>query len=123
MRDDQGAPMIAIRAATATLTVVMFAMIGLSMATGDFAAEGETILDLAWGRMSLVDLYVGVFLIFGWVILREKHLWVAILWLPVFIVLGHGGTALYATIAAFRSADVKAFLLGARAPDATASGQ
>ena len=107
--------MIAIRIFTITLTAVMFAAIGLSMATGDFADEGSMILDLAWGRMSLIDLYVGIALIFGWVALREEELWVALLWLPVFIVLGNAGTALYAAIAAMRTNDVRSFLLGSRA--------
>ncbi len=107
--------MIAIRIFTIALTAVMFAAIGLSMATGDFADEGSMILDLAWGRMSLIDLYVGIALIFGWVALREEKLWVALLWLPVFIVLGNAGTALYAAIAAMRTNDVRSFLLGSRA--------
>ncbi len=107
--------MTAIRITTIALTAVMFAAIGYSIATGDFADEGSTILDLAWGRMTLIDLYVGIALVFGWVVLREQKLWVALVWLPVFIVLGNAGTALYAFIAAMRSDDVRGFLLGARA--------
>jgi hypothetical protein len=107
--------MVVIRIVTIILTAVMFAAIGLSIATGDFADEGSTILDLAWGRMSLIDLYVGIALIFGWVVLREEKLWAALLWLPVFIVLGNAGTALYAAIAALRTNDVRTFLLGTRA--------
>ncbi|MBW2472191.1 MAG: DUF1475 family protein [Deltaproteobacteria bacterium] len=97
------------------LTVIMFVAIAIATATGDFGEEGSLLLDAPWGRMTLIDLYVGVALIFGWVILRERKLWVALLWLPVFVVLGHGGTALYAALAAFRSDDVEQFLLGWRA--------
>ena len=107
--------MIAIRTTALALTLVMFGAIAVSAATGTFADEGSQILDLAWGRMSLIDLYVGVALLWGWVALREERLWVALAWLPVFVVLGHGGTALYATIASFRADDVRTFLLGARA--------
>lgn len=107
--------MTGIRVFTMILTAVMLASIGVSMATGDFAEEGRWILENPWGRMSLIDIYVGVALISGWILLRERSPWTLVLWLPVFIVLGHGGTALYATIAAFRSSDVKQFLLGARA--------
>ena len=109
--------MTAIRAFTVALTVIMFVAIGVSMATGDFAEEGSAILDSAWGRMTLIDLYVGVALVFGWVLLRERNPWVAVAWLPLFIVLGHGGTALYAAVAAFRTEDVESFLLGWRAKD------
>ena len=107
--------MTAIRITTLALTAIMFAAIGWSIATGDFADEGSTILDLAWGRMTLIDLYVGIALIFGWAVLWEQKLWVALLWLPVFIVLGNAGTALYAAVASMRTNDVRAFLLGARA--------
>jgi len=107
--------MTGIRVFTLSLTVVMFVSIGIAVATGDFGEEGSWILENPWGRMSLIDVYVGVALISGWVFLRERSPWTLVLWLPVFIILGHGGTALYATIAAFRSSDVKKFLLGARA--------
>lgn len=107
--------MTAIRITTTFLTVVMFVMIVVSMATGDFSAESDTLLGLAWGRMSLVDLYVGIALLFGWVVIREERFWVAIAWLAVFIVLGNAGTALYAAIASFRSPDVQSFLLGRHA--------
>lgn len=106
--------MLPIRIVTVLLTIVMFAAIGVSAVTGEFGDEGSQILDLAWGRMTLIDLYVGVALLWGWVLLRERRVWVALAWLPVFIVLGHAGTALYAAIASFRSEDVRGFLLGAR---------
>ncbi len=107
--------MTGIRVFTVALALIMFAAIAVSIATGDFAEEGSPILENPWGRMTLIDLYVGVALIFGWVILREERGWVALAWLPVFIVLGHGGTALYAAIAAFRTDDIPSFLLGWRA--------
>ncbi len=106
--------MTTIRVLTVGLTVVMFGAIALSMATGDFSGEGSWILDHPWGRMTLIDLYVGVALFAGWVFLRERSPWVALAWLPVFVVLGNAGTALYAAIAAFRTDDIRAFLLGSR---------
>jgi hypothetical protein len=107
--------MVAIRIVTVTLTVIMFAAIVVAMTTGDFGSEGSWILDNPWGRMSLIDIYVGIALFAGWVFLRERSPWVAVLWIPAFVVLGNAGTALYAAIAAFRTDDIRAFLLGARA--------
>lgn len=107
--------MMAIRALAVALTVVMFGAIMVAAATGDFGEEGAWLLDHAWGRMTLIDLYVGIVLFSGWVVLREQNLWVAILWVPVFVVLGNAGTALYVAIAAFRTDDVRTFLLGVRA--------
>ena len=106
--------MIAIRVFTTMLTVVLFAAIGLSIATGNIGDEDRWILDNPWGRMSLLDIYGGVALIAGWVVLREKYPWSVVLWLPVFVLLGHAGTALYASIAAFRAGNIRYFLLGAR---------
>lgn len=107
--------MVTIRIITVVLTVVMFAAIVVATATGDFSSEGSWILDNPWGRMSLIDIYVGIALFAGWVFLRERSPWVAVLWLPAFVVLGNAGTALYAAIAAFRTDDIRTFLLGARA--------
>ena len=107
--------MTAIRIFTVGLTVVMVAAIFVSMATGDFSGEGSWLLDHPWGRMTLIDLYVSIALFAAWVFLRERSPWTAVLWLPAFVILGSGGTALYAAIASFRSDDVRSFLLGARA--------
>ena len=106
--------MVAIRILTVALTIVMFAAIVVAMTTGDFSGEGSWILENPWGRMSLIDIYVGIALFAGWVFLREGSAWVAVLWLPVFVILGNAGTALYAAIVAFRADDIRSFLLGAR---------
>ena len=106
--------MVAIRIVTVALTIVMFAAIVVAMTTGDFSGEGSWILENPWGRMSLIDIYVGIALFAGWVFLREGSAWVAVLWLPVFVILGNAGTALYAAIVAFRADDIRSFLLGAR---------
>jgi len=106
--------MTVIRVTATAITVVMVASIALAMATGDFVDEGGWILDHAWGRMTLIDLYAGLVLFAGWVILREKRVAAVLLWIPAFIVLGNAATALYAAIAAFRSSDIRQFLLGAR---------
>jgi hypothetical protein len=107
--------MMAIRVFATILTAVLFVAIGISVATGNISVEGRWILENPWGRMSLLDIYGGVALLAGWVVLREKHPWSVVLWLPLFVVLGHAGTALYASIAAYRSDDIRHFLLGARA--------
>lgn len=107
--------MIAIRIVTVALTVGMFAAIVVAMVMGDFSGEGSWILENPWGRMSLIDIYVGIALFAGWVFLREGSPWVVVLWLPAFVILGNAGTALYAAIAAFRTDDIRSFLLGARA--------
>ena len=55
--------MTGIRVFTVTLTVVMFVAIGVSIASGSITEEGRLLLDTAWGRMSLLDIYVGAALV------------------------------------------------------------
>ena len=65
--------MVAIRIVTVALTIVMFAAIVVAMTTGDFSGEGSWILENPWGRMSLIDIYVGIALFAGWVFLRGSR--------------------------------------------------
>ncbi len=83
----------------------------MAFATGDFAAEGSQIVGLAWGRMSLIDLYVGAALVGGWIAHRERS-WPRILaWWVALIVLGHLASAIYVVVAA-RSSDWTTFWSG-----------
>lgn len=103
--------MQAIRVVTGLAAVVMGLAIVYGMVSGDFGAEGGEILDLAWGRVMLIDLYVGLALFAGWVLIRERSL-VVVPWLVAFVLLGNFATALYAFVAAFRSDSVGEFLTG-----------
>ena len=103
--------MQAIRILTGALTVVMVATIGYGMVAGSFGEEGGEILDLAWGRVTLIDLYVGLALFGGWIVLRERSV-VALPWLIALVFLGNLATAFYAFLAAMRSDTVGSFLTG-----------
>ena len=103
--------MSVIRIVSAILTIAMAATIAYGFASGDFGDEGSTILDLAWGRVTLIDLYVGLALFAAWVWLREGPRR-AIPWLIGFVVLGNLASALYALIAARRTDSVEEFLVG-----------
>ncbi len=106
--------MRAIRVVSAAMAVVMAATIVYGFAAGDFGDEGGMILDLAWGRVTLIDLYVGLVLFGGWIVLRERGP-IALAWIAGLVVLGNLTAAVYAFIAAMRSETVPTFLLG---PDA-----
>ena len=62
---------------------------------GDFAGEGAELLDLAWGRVSLVDIYTGVFVFAAWILWREGSMRRAVPWLALLLVLGNFGIAPY----------------------------
>ncbi len=108
--------MRAIRVVTGVAAIVMAATIVYGFVSGDFGEEGGAILDLAWGRVTLIDLYVGLVLFGGWILLRERSA-VALPWLLSLVVLGNLAAAVYALRAAMRTESVAVFLLGASAPD------
>ena len=83
---------------------------------GNFSGEGSLLLDMPWGIVSLVDLYVGFILFSGWIIYREKAVLPSILWVVLMMVLGFWAGALYTFLALQRSrGDWKRFWLGKRA--------
>lgn len=101
-----------IRIVAGLLTAIMLGTVIYGFVAGSFGDEGAAILDLAWGRVTLIDLYVGVALFTGWVALRERSVFPVVLWLVAFVVLGNLATAGYALIASLRAATAEEFLLG-----------
>lgn len=99
--------------------VGLLAMTGIlifAFATGDFGAEGQKLLAMPWGIVSLVDLYVGFALFSGWIIYREKSPWVAAVWVVLMMTLGFWAGSLYALLALQASQnDWKRFWLGKHA--------
>ena len=113
--------MRALRATTGLLTAVMAVTIAYGFAAGSFSDEGGTILDLAWGRVTLIDLYVGLALFGGWIVLRERS-WRAVPWLIALVFLGNLATAAYAFLAAVRADSTGEVLTGRAEPLEQASG-
>jgi hypothetical protein len=69
------------------LAIGFTALAGWASFRGDFGAEFGAITAMPWGRVSLVDLYLG-FLIYGFFVwLVEDRLSIRLLWLvPVFFI-------------------------------------
>jgi hypothetical protein len=96
--------------------LAMTAVLIYGFTAGDFLAEGSQLLDMPWGIVSLVDLYVGFTLFSGWIIYREKALLPSLIWVILMMVLGFWAGALYTFIALQRSGgDWQRFWLGKRA--------
>jgi len=84
-------------------------------AVGNFAEEGNVLLSMPWGIVSLVDLYVGFILFSGWIVYREKSLARSIVWVFFVMVLGFFTASLYTLIALQTSGgDWKRFWMGNR---------
>lgn len=83
---------------------------------GDFSAEGNLLLSMPWGIVSIVDLYVGFALFSGWIIYREESLSRALIWVVAMLVLGFFAGALYTLVALYTSnGDWKRFWMGEKA--------
>ncbi|MFN8596503.1 MAG: DUF1475 family protein [Anaerolineae bacterium] len=83
---------------------------------GNFSAEGDQLLAMPWGVVSLVDLYVGFTLFSGWIVYREPSWLARIVWVVLMMTLGNWTAALYVFIALQRSGgDWKKFWLGSKA--------
>ena len=94
-------------------TLVMFFTLMYGFIYGDFFGEGGILVSMAWGKVSLIDVYIGFFLFCGWVIYREEKLLTAILWIILIMVLGNFITCLYVTLALYKSKeDWNRFWLG-----------
>ncbi len=106
--------MRAIRTVSALGVAAMTIALIYGFTSGDFSGEGGQILDLIWGRVTLIDLYVGVAIIAAFVFWRERSLPVSIAWLAMFVVLGHWATALYVLVASVRARSVEELLTPVR---------
>jgi len=96
----------------------LLAMTGIliyAFTTGNFTQEGNVLLSMPWGIVSMVDLYVGFILFSGWIVYREKSLARSIVWVVLMMVLGFFTASLYTLIALQTSGgDWKRFWMGRR---------
>jgi hypothetical protein len=96
-----------------TGTVIMFLTLVYGFIYGYFFKEGSVLMSITWGKVSLIDVYIGFFLFSGWVLFREQNKTIAVIWVVIFMILGNFATCLYTTIALFKSnKDWKVFWLG-----------
>ena len=85
-----------------------------AFATGDFFDEGSQIWGLPWGKVSLIDIYVGLAFFGAWIAYREGSWPRTALWWLALVVLGNLTAAIYLARAAFTSTTPRQVLLGDR---------
>jgi hypothetical protein len=61
---------------------------------GDLSAEGARLMDLAWGRVLLLDVYAGIALFAGWIVWREAPA-PAATWIVALLLLGNVVACIY----------------------------
>lgn len=102
----------------ALAAISMFAIIAHATIYGSFWSEGSALWAMAWGRVSLLDLYVGFALFSGWVLFREASLPWALLCVVLVMTLGNAFAAAYVCAALVRSGGVSSrFWLGHRSTE------
>ncbi len=69
-------------------TLAMALVIAYAFINGNFSREGTLLLNLPWGIVSLVDLYVGFTIFSLWVVFREKSLLRSLIWVLLVMLLG-----------------------------------
>jgi hypothetical protein len=103
-------------AALGALTMAAILIYGFTV--GDFNEEGNILLSMPWGIVSLVDMYVGFILFSGWIVYREKSLVRSVIWVALMMTLGNLTASVYTLLALLTSGeDWKRFWLGKRLND------
>ena len=98
--------------------LVMASILVYGFAVGDFGGEGQVLLSMPWGIVSLVDVYVGFVLVSGWIVYREKSLLRSAVWIILVMILGNFTASLYVLIALLASrGDWGRFWMGNRLND------
>ena len=97
-------------------TIVMGFTLLYGFTQGDLSADGNILLSIPWGVVSLVDVYVGFTLFSGWVVFRERSLAVAIVWVILIMVLGFFVAGVYTLVALYTcNQEWRRFWMGSRA--------
>lgn len=108
-------PVQTVRVVAVVATAVMALTIVYGFLAGDFTADGGALLDLAWGRVTMVDLYLAFGAAWAWIAWRERSAAAAVLWAVLVAVLGSLAIWGYVTWRAWAARDVLHLLLGERA--------
>jgi len=111
--------MVQAKVAAVLGAIAMVTILAYGFIQGDFAAEGRQLLGMPWGRVSLVDLYVGFVLFSCWIVYRNGFSVPSILWIAAVVVLGSLAICLYVLVALQRSkGDWMVFFRGRHAKEA-----
>lgn len=95
--------------------VVALAMAGAivyGFISGGFGDDASAIWALPWGKVSIIDLYLGLVIFGAWIAVREDNPARIGLWWAALVVLGNFAAGLYLVRAAMLSADTRELLLG-----------
>ncbi len=75
--------------------VIMAGTILYAALYGNFRTEGAALLEMSWGLVSLVDIYLGLLMFSFWVLWREQFSLPGLVWVLFIITLGNMVSCLY----------------------------
>ena len=104
---------IAKLAASVGFGVVAVAVVA-GIVAGGLGEQVHLVLGLSWGRIAVIDEYVALLTLWGWIAWRERDVVRSLLWLVAVVVLGSLAVTAYVLQAALRSDDVVDLLVGTR---------
>lgn len=84
----------------AGVALLMAAALVHGLTAGNVFAEGAWLLSLAWGRVTVIDVYAGLSLFAAWIWWREPRTWVAGIWIVALCLLGNLVAGCYVVLAA-----------------------
>lgn len=83
--------------------LIMSIVICYAFAYGEFFEEGAMLVDMSWGMVTLVDLYLGLLFFSFWIMSREDNKIVALGWCILILLLGNLLSCVYILKAAYES--------------------
>ena len=96
--------------AVSALAMILAVVYGI--ASGGFSDEFRAVLELPWGRVTLIDLVAGLILIGAWIAWREGSVVRAAPWWVAMALTGNLASGIYVIWAASRSGSMQEFLIG-----------
>jgi hypothetical protein len=88
-------------------TAIVFGLV-----SGSFGEESSAIWALPWGKVTLVDLYLGLLLFGAWIAYREGSKGTVLAWWVALAVLGNLAAAAYLLRATFVAGSIPELLSG-----------
>ena len=93
-------PVAAVAGLGAGVAALMAGALVHGMTAGSFVEEGGRLFALAWGRVTVIDVYAGLALFAAWIWHREPRAWVAGAWIVALCLLGNLVAGCYVVLAA-----------------------
>jgi len=95
--------------------IIMSATVLYAIVFGNLFIEGPQLVDMPWGLVSLVDIYLGLMLFSLWVIWREEYSPIGLLWMILIISLGNMISCIYIIKACWQAeGNISKFWLGSQ---------